>query len=97
MMKVESHSLKKSLTTTLKIEIDKHQIVALINEKKKNKITTSLCDRIAKYLKNLLKKEINEYTNKILEVEIKIKHDLMKITNFITISSFKEYVILRNE
>ena len=97
MMKVESHSLKKSLTTTLKIEIEKHQIVALINEKKKNKIITSLCDKIAKYFKNLFKKEINEYTNKILEVEIKIKHDLIKITNFIIISSFKEYVILRNE
>ena len=96
-MKIESHSLKKSFTTTLKIEVEKHQIVILINEKKKNKIITTLCDKIAKYLKNLLKKEINEYTNKILEIEIRIKHDLMRITNFITISSFKKYVILENE
>ena len=96
-MKVESHSLEKSLTATLKVEIEKHQIVTLMNEKKENKITTTLCDKIAKYLKDLFKKEINEYINKILEVEIKIKHDLMRITNFITISSFKEYVILRNE
>ena len=97
MMKVESHSLKKSFTTTLKIEIEKHQIVALMNEKKDNKITTTLCDKIAKYFKNFLKKEINEYTNKILEVEIRIKHDLMKIIDFIIISNFKKYVILRNE
>ena len=97
MMKIESHSLKKSFTIALKIEIEKHQIVTLINEKKENKIITSLCDKIAKYLKNLLRKKINEYTNKVLEVEIKIKHDLMKITNFITISSSWEYVILRNE
>ena len=68
-----------------------------MNEKKKNKIITTLCDKIAKYFKNLLKKENNEYTNKILEVEIKIKHDLMRTTNFTIISSFKEYVILRNE
>ena len=97
MMKVESHSLKKSLTTTLKIEVEKHQIVVLMNEKKNNKITITLCDKIAKYFKNFLKKEINEYIDKILEVEIRIKHDLMKITNFIIISSFKKYVILRNE
>ena len=97
MMKVESHSLKKSFTTTLKIEVEKHQIVILMNEKKNNKITTTLCDKIAKYFKNFLKKEINEYTNKILEVEIRIKYDLMRITNFIIISNFKEYVILRNE
>ena len=97
MMKIESHSLEKSFIVALKIEVEKHQIIALMNEKKKNKITTTLCDKIAKYLKNLLKKKINEYTNKILEVEIKIKYDLMRITNFIIISNFKEYVILRNE
>ena len=68
-----------------------------MNEKKKNKIITTLCDKIAKYFKNFLKKEINELTNKILEVEIKIKHDLMKIINFIIISNFKKYVILRNK
>ena len=68
-----------------------------MNEKKKNKIITTLCDKIVKYLKNLLKKNINELTNKILEVEIWIKHDLMRITNFIIILSFKKYVILRNE
>ena len=55
MMKIESHSLKKSFTTTLKIEIEKHQIIILINEKK-NKIITTFHDKIAKYLKNLFKK-----------------------------------------
>ena len=89
MMKIESHSLQKSFTTTLKIEVEKHQIITLMNEKKKNKIITTFCDKIAKYLKNFLKTKINELTNKILEVEIKIKHDLMKITNFIIISNFK--------
>ena len=57
MMKIESHSLKKSFTITLKIEVEKHQIVILMNEKKKNKIITTLCDKIAKYFKNFLKKK----------------------------------------
>ena len=42
-------------------------------------------------------KKINEYTNKIFEIEIQIKNDLIKIINFIIISNFKKYVILRNK
>ena len=65
MIKIESHSLKKSFTTTLKIEIEKHQTIVLMNEK--NKIITTFCDKIAKYLKNLFKKKS---TNSQIKLDI---------------------------
>ena len=49
-MKVESHHMKKSFTAAFRIEIKKQQIMILINEKRKNKITTQLCETIKKYI-----------------------------------------------
>ena len=92
MMKVESHHMKKSLTAAFRIEIRKQQIMTLINEERENKITTQLCETIKEYIQNCFKKD-----NRVTQVEVKTKHDLVEITDFIIISSFKKYIILKNE
>ena len=91
-MKVESHHMKKSLTAALRVEIEKQQIMILINEKRENKITTQLCEMIKEYIQNCFKRN-----NRVIQIEMKTKHDLIEIIDFTIILNFREYVILRNE
>ena len=49
-MKVESYHMKKPFTAALRIEIEKQQIMTLINEERENKITTQLCETIKEYI-----------------------------------------------
>ena len=92
MMKVESHHMKKPLTTALRIEIKKQQIMILINEERENKITTQLCETIKEYIQNCFRRK-----NKVTQIEMKTKHGLVEITDFTIISNFREYIILKNE
>ena len=92
MVEVEPHHMKKPLTAALRVEIEKQQIMTLINEERENKITTQLCETIKEYIQNCSKRD-----NRVTQVEMKTKHDLVEIIDFTIISSFKEYVILRNE
>ena len=91
-MKVESYHMKKLFTAAFKVEIEKQQIMTLINEKRENKITTQLCKTIKEYIQNCLRRN-----NRVTQVNVKIKHDLIEIINFTIISSFKKYIILKNE
>ena len=91
-MEIEPHHMKKPLTAALRIEIEKQQIVTLMNGEKENKITTQLCETIKGYIQNCLKND-----NRVTQVEVKTKHGLIGITDFTIVPSFREYVILKNE
>ena len=57
MVEVEPHHMKKPLTAALKVEIEKQQIVTLINEERENKITIQLCETIKEYIQNCFKRD----------------------------------------
>ena len=97
-MRSNFYAMTKSLIVALKMTIENHDTIALINDELINRMTIKLIQKIQKYITNNCKmKTIEDELDMLKKFEIHTKHELIEKTNFLEIKSIKEYIILKNQ
>ena len=97
-MKSSLYATTKSLIVELKMTIENHNTIALINDELINRMTIKLIQRIQKYITNNCKiKTIKNELCMLKKFEVHTKHKLIEKTSFLEIKNIKEYIILKNQ
>ena len=90
-----SYFTKNSITTIMRVLIEKKKIITLIDKNEINTMTITLIKKIKEFLKTKCK--FNVKTNKISKIFMKIKKEMLSESTFKIVDNAKSFLIFEKQ